>query len=138
LALILQEKLQRALDGRMFCGPAEAAKAFEHSRGHVSGRRVDHRVVIGKRNAAKDLAIVIAIKRAPATVAVLHTEKPLDAAANRAFDALLVRKFHALQRHQHERSVVYIGIIIVAEFKRPAARFGILVFYLPVARTEDL
>ena len=86
----------------------------------------------------KNLAVVVAVERAPAAVAILHAEQPLNAAANGGFHALFVGKFHALQRHQHKSGVVHVGIKIVAEFKGPAAGLGVFIFYLPVAGTENL
>src|SRR5215475_11538947 len=115
----------------MVGAPTIAAQALQHARRYVGGRRINHRVVIGEWNVAEKLAIIIAIKSAPSTITVLHAEQPLNAAANSTFHTLFVRELDPLQGHQDERRVVHVGIIVIAEFKRPAARFGVFVFYLP-------
>ena len=122
----------------MFRRPAKAPEAFQNARGHVRRRRIDHRVVVGKGNVAKKAAIVVAVKRAPAAIAILHAQEPLNPAPNRAFHALRIGMLHALERHQHERGVVHVGIKIVAEFERPAARLSVFVSDLPVARPKHL
>src|SRR5690242_9891732 len=77
-ALILQQKLHGPLNDAMFGGPAEAAKALHHACGHVSGGGIDHGVVIGKRNIAEKLAVVVAVEGAPTAIAILHAQKPLN------------------------------------------------------------
>src|SRR6266404_2427438 len=94
--------------------------------------------MVGKRNVAEERFVVIAIKRAPAAVAILHAQQPLNAAAYSGFHALGIRKLHTLQGHQHKSCVVDIRIKIVAILKDPAARLGISVLDLPVARAENL
>ena len=122
----------------MVRGPAKPAKTFYDACGDVGGRRIDHRVVVREGNVAEELVVVVAIKRAPTTVVILHTEQPLNAAANRAFHAFGVGVLHALERHQHKRSVVDIGIKIIAKLERPAAGFRVLVLHLPVTRPKNL
>src|SRR6266849_9462895 len=136
--LILEKKFYGALDGGMLGRPAETAKTFDNAGGDVGGRRIDHGVVVGERNVAEEAAVIVAIKRAPAAIAILHAEKPLDAAANGAFHAGRIGIFYALERHQDEGGVVDVGIKIIAEFERPAAGLGVFVLDLPVAGTEDL
>src|SRR5450432_1188988 len=118
--------------------PAKAAEAFEDAGGDVGGAGVDHGVVIGERNVAQKSAVVVAVESAPAAVAILHAEEPLKAAANGGFHARGVGKFHTLEGHEDERSVVDVGIKIVAEFEGPAAGLGVFIFYLPVAGAENL
>ena len=122
----------------MLGGPTETAKAFDNAGGDVGGRRIDHGVVVGEGNVAEEAAVVVAIEGAPAAIAILHAEKPLDAAANGAFHAGQIGIFYALERHEDEGGVVDVGIKIVAEFERPAAGLGVFVFDLPVAGAEDL
>src|SRR5262249_4620445 len=122
----------------MIRGPAKTAQTLYNARRNVSSRRIDHGIVIGKRNIAEEPAIVVAVKGAPAAIAILHTEQPLNAAANGAFHALRIGIGHALERHQNEGSVVNIGVEIIAEFKGPATGLGVFVLDLPVARTEHL
>ena len=90
--------------------------------------------MIGERNVAEELPVVVAVERAPTTVTILHAQQPLDAAPHRHFHTLRVGIFHTLQRHQHECRVVHIGKPIIAELKRPAAGLGLFVLHLPVAR----
>src|SRR6266446_3524489 len=135
--LILEKKFYGALDGRMLGGPAETAEAFDNASGDVGGGRIDHGVVVGERNVAEETAVIVAIERAPAAIAILHAQKPLDATANGAFHASRIGILHALERHQDEGGVVDVGIKIVAEFESPAAGLGVFVFDLPVARAEN-
>src|SRR4029077_6097274 len=118
----------------MFRGPTEPAEAFDDTRGNVGSRRIDHRVVVRERNVAEGLLVVVAVKRGPTAVAVLHAEEPLDAAADGAFHAPGVWVLYVLERHQHKRGVVHVGIKIIAKLERPAAGFGVFVLDLPVAR----
>ncbi len=95
-ALILQKEFQAALHRRMVRGPAVAAQALEDTRRYVGSRGIDHRVVVGERNVAEERLVIVAVERAPASVAVLHAEQPLNAAAHGSFHALGIGKFHAL------------------------------------------
>src|SRR5882672_792306 len=136
--LIFEQKFDGALDGGMLGGPAETAEAFDNAGGDVGGGRIDHSVVVGEGNVAEEAAVIVAIKRAPAAIAILHAQKPLDASANGAFHASRIGIFYALEGHQDEGGVVDVGIKIVAEFECPAAGLGVFVLDLPVAGTEDL
>src|SRR5690349_24661763 len=95
--------------------PAETAKTFDDAGGNVGRRRIDHGVVIGKGNVAEKLAIVVAVKGTPTAVAILHAQKPLNAAAHGSLHARSVGKPHTLESHQDEGGVVNIGIKIVAK-----------------------
>src|SRR5215472_9168990 len=119
-------------------GPAEAAKAFNNTRSDVGSRRIDHGIVISEGNVAEELAIVVPVERSPAPIAVLHTEQPLNTAANSAFQSFGVWISHALEGHQNESGVVDVWIKIIAKFKRPAAWFGVFILDLPVARAKHL
>src|ERR1700722_5565134 len=121
----------------MIHGPAEASETLEDACGDVGGGGIDHGVVIGERNIAEEAAIIVAVECAPAAVAILHAQEPLNAAASCGFHALGIGEFHAVQGHQDERGVVHVGIKIVAKFKGPAAGFGVFVFYLPITGTEN-
>src|SRR5256884_5657998 len=72
--LILQQKIHGSPNDRVAVGPTEAAETLNNARGDISGRGVDHGVVIGKGNVAEKLAVVVAVKSAPAAVAILHAE----------------------------------------------------------------
>src|SRR5882762_8788118 len=123
--LILEQESYRALDGGMLGGPAETAEAFDNAGGDVSGRRIDHGVVVGERNVAEQTAVIVAIESAPAAMPILHAQKPLDAAANGTFHANGIGVLYALEGHQDEGGVIDVGIKIVAEFERPSAGLGV-------------
>src|SRR5207245_8746467 len=123
--LIFEKKFYGALDGGMLGGPTETAKAFDNAGGDVGGRRIDHGVVVGEGNVAEEAAVVVAIEGAPAAIAILHAEKPLDAAPNGAFHAAQIGIFYALGRQEVDGGLVDVGIKIVAEFERPAAGRGV-------------
>src|SRR5437870_6407957 len=106
---------------RMLCGPSEASQALENASSDVRSRWIDHRVVIGKRNIADEAAVVVAIKCSSAAITILHAQQPLNAAANCAFHPLFIGKLHALQRHQHKRGVVHVGLMVIAKLKCPAS-----------------
>src|SRR6266550_285573 len=93
VGLVFQQKLHGALNGGMLRGPAKPAEALDHARGDIGCGRIDHRVVIRKRNVAEELFVVVAVKRAPAAVAVLHAEQPLDSSAYGAFQAFGIGVF---------------------------------------------
>src|SRR4029077_15145305 len=114
-ALIFEQKLYGALNGGLFGAPAKTAQAFDDTSRHISGGRIDHGVVIGKRNVTQEFAVVVAIKRAPAAVFILHAQQPLDPKPHGSFHALRVGMFYALQRHQDERGVVDVREEIVAK-----------------------
>src|SRR6202035_1073704 len=83
-------------------------------------------------------AIIVAVESAPATVTILHTQKPLNATASCGLHAFGIGELHALQGHQNESGVVHVGIEIVAKFESPAAGLGVFVFNLPIAGAENL
>src|SRR5207244_10535328 len=91
LALVFYEELHAAPHRRMIRGPTEAAEAFHDASRHVRGRGINHRVVIGEWNVAKELAVVVAVKCRPAAVAILHTQQPLHYTAHSRFHAPLFR-----------------------------------------------
>src|SRR5260370_16464535 len=122
----------------MFRRPAKPAETFHHTCGDVRRGGIDHGVMVCEGNVTEELMVVVAVKRAPAAVAVLLTEQPLDAAANRAFHALGIGILHALEGHQHKCGIVHIGIEIVANLETPAAGFPSLVLPLPIAWPEHL
>src|SRR5260370_31951512 len=99
-ALNLQKEFQASLHYRVTRGPAVAAQALQHARSDVGGGGIDHGVVVGKRYIAEERFVVVAIESAPATVAILHPEQPLNTPAHCRFHALGIGKFDALQRPQ--------------------------------------
>ena len=82
----------RALNRRMRRRPAELCPRHSiDARGHVRGRGIDHRVVIGKRNLCQEDAVVVVVECAPAAVAILHAEQPGQAAARCLHASVLAR-----------------------------------------------
>ena len=116
------DEIARAIDDGMVGGPSELAETFEHPRGDVGGGRIEHRVVVGKRNVIQELEIVLVIEGAPAAVAILHADEPGKPAANRATQRSRIGIGDATERHQDERGVVHIRIEIVLKLECPAAR----------------
>src|SRR5437762_2666760 len=100
LALILKQELHSALDDGMFRGPAVAAETLDDARGDVGRRGIDHSIVVSKRNVAKEFAIIVAVEGAPATIAILHAEQPLNATAHGGFHPSGLGILHALESHQ--------------------------------------
>ena len=122
----------------MFRGPAVAAETLDDARGDVGRRGIDHSIVVSKRNVAKEFAIIVAVEGAPAAIAILHAEQPLNATAHGGFHPSGLGILHALESHQHESCVVHVRIKIIAKFKGPSAGFRIFVLDLPIAGAEHL
>src|SRR6185437_9152697 len=119
-------------------GPAKFSEAFNRARSHVRRGRIDHRVMISKRNLRQQHMIVVAIKCAPAAVVVLHAEQPSKPPSRRLRVTLRFRMRHVLQSHQHKCRVIHVRIEIVPKFKRPSSRCRILILHLPVAGSKNL
>src|SRR5262245_38586749 len=100
--------------------PAKTAKTFHYAGSYICRGRIDHRVMVGKRNIAQELTVVVPIECRPSAVAILHAQQPLYASAHGAIQALLVRKFHPLQGHQNERGIVYVRVVVIAKLKGPS------------------
>src|SRR5690348_2356234 len=81
-AKIAEPAAYRRMSGR----PAEIAKALDGAGGDVGGRRVNHRIVVGEGNIRQERAIIVAVKRTPAAVTILHAEEPSQAATSRGFE----------------------------------------------------
>ena len=76
--------------------------------------------MIGKRYLAQESPVIIMVKSAPAAVTILHGQHPGQPSAYGSIHACLIGKIDPLQRHQYECCIVYVGVEIVSEFKRPA------------------
>ena len=70
--------------------------------------------------------------------AALHRQRPAQARCDRATLGRVVGQRDAVQRHQHHRRVIDVGIDIVVELEGPAAGGRVGVLHLPVAAAEDL
>src|SRR5208283_4533869 len=84
-ALVLHQELYALLNHRMIPGPSKPPQTLHHSRGHVRGGRINHGVVVRERYIAQNLLVIIAVKRAPPAVAVLHAQQPLNPPPHRRF-----------------------------------------------------
>ena len=69
--------------------------------------------------------VVVGVERAPAAVAALHAERPVRAGGERAALRRDVGHGDALQHHQDHGRVVDVGIPVVGELERPAARLEV-------------
>src|ERR1700722_2951781 len=127
-----------SLNHRMIGRPTHLSKTFDRARSDVGSGRVQHGVVVGKRNVIEKLQIVLVIECAPAAVAILHTDEPGQATTHGVTQTLGIRIVDSAKGHQDECGVVHIGIKIIAEFKSPAAGIGILVLHLPITGAENL
>ena len=86
--------------------------------------RIEHRVVIRERDVLEDHLGVVFVEAAPAAVAALHGQFPLDGARGNLVLIALARIVHLVQGEQHLGGVVGVGIELVVEFEVPAARLG--------------
>ena len=101
----------------------------------VLGRGVDDLAEVAQRQLGHDPAVVVDVERAPAAVRALHGQQPVDAAADRR-----VRRgvAGAAQGDQHLGGVVGVGVPLVLELERPAARPAAARHEAPVADPGDL
>src|SRR2546425_10922704 len=109
---------------------------LESTTGEIFRRRVEERAVVGEGDVVEVQLVVVRVERGPATVSALHAEEPAEPALlgrSHPFEAA-----HLLERHQHHRAVVEVGIEVVGVLERPAARLYPPSPCLPVARYEDL
>ena len=77
--------IEQVLDCRAVPPDGSAVKPHRHSAsitrpGDIRARWVEHRVVIGKRNFAQELPVVVDVERRPAAVFPLHRQQPVDRA----------------------------------------------------------
>src|SRR6185437_2552719 len=116
-----------ALYRRVRRRPPKFSEAFHRACRHVRRGRIDHRVMISKRNLRQQHVIVVAIECTPAAVMVLHAQQPRNPSARRLRVTFWLRMRHVLQSHQHKCRVIHIRIEIVPKFKRPSSRCRILI-----------
>ena len=72
------------IDVRIAHAAAEFAQGLQHPAAKVGRAGIDHGVVIGERHIAEEVAIVVAVERAPTAVAILHGQHPPQAALDRS------------------------------------------------------
>ena len=111
---------------------------MEEPPGHVLGRRVDHRLHVGERNAVQERGGIVGVERRPAAVAALHAERPVEPGGDGTLARRRLCDRQRVEHRQDDRRVVDVGIPVVGELERPAARLERRVQHRPVARPEDL
>src|SRR6185312_1006301 len=114
------------------------AERFEYSPGNVRARWIEHGVVIGKRNLAQKLPVVIDIESRPSAVFALHGEQPVDGALLACLLLNRVGSASAAQGEKDHSRVVNVGIELIGEFEAPARWFYIGPLYAPIAATPNL
>ena len=67
----------------MIRGDAAVDQRLDHVGGDVLGGRVDHLAEVAHRQLGHDAPVVVDVERAPAAVAALHRQQPVDAAPDR-------------------------------------------------------
>src|SRR5450755_4172008 len=92
-----------------------SAQGLEYSPGDIRTGRIEHGVVVGKRNEAERPPVVVDVKRSPAAVFGLHVEQPLDGAALAGLLVGGTRRARTAQAQQHLSGVVDIRIKLVGE-----------------------
>ena len=78
--LILPHEIESFFECRMLGPQAQLTDHFHHAGGDIGGAGVNHRIVIGEWNSRQNLAVIVPIKRGPATVLVLHGQHPANTA----------------------------------------------------------
>ena len=78
--LVVANELDGPIDVRIAQAAAKLAEGLQHAAAKIGRAGIDHGVVIGERHIAEKVAIVVAIERAPAAVAILHGEHPAETA----------------------------------------------------------
>ena len=101
-------------------------------------RRIDHRVVIRKRNRLENLLRVVLVERRPSAVLALHRKHPLHRTLRHFVLIALTRIVHRLQRQQHFTRVIDVRLMIIVEEETPAARIHVLHVVRPVALVPNL
>jgi len=95
--------------------------------------------MIRERNIAQIILSLAPVKRAPSAVAILHAQQPLYASAAAPLPcAFRPETSRAATPSAQTQCRSTSEIEIVAVFKRPAARLGILVLICPVAAAKNV
>jgi hypothetical protein len=63
----------------------------------------------------------VGVKSCPAAVRALQVDDPLEPSLNRGLEALDERRVEAVEREEHGRRVVDVGVELVLELEVPAA-----------------
>ena len=72
----------RTIERRVILRPANACEDGNNPRGHVVGRRIEQRAVIGERNVVEIVFEIVGIERRKAAVAALHPDQPVKRATH--------------------------------------------------------
>ena len=93
--------------------------------------------MIGKGNKTERTPVIIHVERSPAAILGLHVEQPLNGAVLARLLLFRTRRIGAVQRQQHHRGVVDVGIKLIGEFEIPAGRLGLRALHGPVTLAAD-
>src|SRR5580698_4278319 len=78
--LFIEDELDSLFDALVFARVAIDGQHLQNAPGNVDGRRIEHRVMIGKRDVLEDHLRVVFIEAGPAAIPALHGEYPVDGA----------------------------------------------------------
>ena len=117
-----------------FGGAALVGERLEDVSGDVRARRVGDRAEVAERELRREAALVVDVERAEAARLALHPEHPLEAAARRVGRVVP----GAPQREDDHGRVVDVGVVLVRELEREAARGELGPAHRPVAARADL
>ena len=136
--LLAENELNGLLDALVSARIAIAGQHLQHAPGNVHRRRIEHGVVIGEGDVLEDHLGIVFVEAAPAAVLALHGELPCDGALGHLMLVALAGIVHLVERHQHLRGVVGVGIKLVVELEVPAAGLGVGNLHGPVALVANL
>ncbi len=102
---------------------------FERASGDIGASRIEHGVVIGERNVAQELPIIVDVEGRPAAVLRLHGEKPVERTVLAGLLGFGIGGTRMREAEHHHGGIVDIGIVVVTEFKGPAGGFRVGPFH---------
>ena len=108
-------------DALVFARVAVDGQHLQHAAGDVDRRRIEHGVVVREGDVLEDHLGVVFVEAAPAAVAALHGELPLDGALRDLVLIALAGIVDLAEREQNLSGVVGVGIKLVVELEVPAA-----------------
>src|ERR1700722_624398 len=131
--LVLQQP-GHAAPARGLGGQPFGSERLHDVRGDVGARRVDDRAEVAERQLVNQLTGVVRVEGAPAAVLALHALEPAQAAPDRRAVAITaLAQVDAAQREYDLGGVVGVGVVVVFELERPAARRGVRAAHLHTA-----
>src|SRR5271165_3713465 len=120
-----------AIQGGFVLWAADARQHRHDPRGDIARGRIEERAVIGERDLVEVVAGVVGVERGEAAVLALHSDQPIERAAN----ALgIARRISRLMHGPHDHGrVVEIRVVAVRELKSPTAPGQAAALHLPVS-----